>query len=91
MTLRQKDTFNKGLHIAGFIASFVKAEAQFKSNDFTMIWEFWFPEFFFFLQNNEKKKEMEGGKAVKPSPRYTAVSSAFSSSHAQKNSLSTIR
>lgn len=37
MTLSQKDTFNKGLHISGFIASFVKAEAQFKYNDFTLI------------------------------------------------------
>ena len=40
MTLRQKDFFTKGLHIAGFISSFVKAEAQFKLNGFTLIWEF---------------------------------------------------
>lgn len=54
MTLSQKDTFNKGLHITGFIASFVKAEAQFKHNDFTLIWEFWVPWNLFFSQNIKK-------------------------------------
>lgn len=49
MTLSQKDTFNKGLHITGFIASFVKAEEQFKHNDFTLIWEFLVPWNLFFF------------------------------------------
>lgn len=69
MTLSQKGTFNKGLHITGFIASYVKAEAQFKHNDFTLIWEFWVPWNLFFSQNiKKKKKEMEGQKEVKVSP-----------------------
>lgn len=55
MTLSLKDTFNKGLHITGFIASFVKAEDQFKQNDFTLIWEFWVPWNIFFFSEYFKK------------------------------------
>lgn len=57
MTLSQKDTFNKGPHNPGFIASFIKAEAQFKRNDFTSIWEFWFPWIFFCRIAKKKNKQ----------------------------------
>lgn len=82
MTLSQKDTFNKGLHIAGFIASFVKAEAQFKCRlhiDLGIL----IPLKLFFFCRRVKKKEMGGGKEVTVSLCYTAVSSAFSSSRAK--------
>lgn len=62
MTLSQKDTFNKGLHIAGFIASFVKAEAQFKCRLHIDLGILIPLKLFFFFAEELKKKRWEEEK-----------------------------